>query len=152
MATPNVGDFSSPLRRCSSSLPVVAVSAFVCFVYYTVVFLVIGDESWRRGTVPHVLLFTGLTLMAMLSYALSILRDPGSVPRTFTPDVEERQHHNPQSLHQAKRKVCPEINLVGMGNRFSVLLFDPMEGEEGLVAKHERNTMRNGMPLVVHVC
>jgi hypothetical protein len=121
MAAPNRADSSSALRRCSSSLPVLAVTAFVCFVYYTVVFLVIRDESWRRGTLPHVLLFSWLTLMAMLSYTLSIFRDPGSVPRIYTPDVEERQHQNVQFLHQVKRKVCSVISLVEMGNRFSVL-------------------------------
>ena len=95
------------LRKCCASLPVLGVTALTCFVYYTVVFLVIRDVSWkrRRSTLFHGLLFTWLTFMAMLSYALSIFQDPGTVPRSYVPDIEVNPHQNTLNLHQVMRKV-----------------------------------------------
>lgn len=84
------------------SVPVVVVGAVVGLVYYTVVFVVIEEWLGMRSAAGllNALLFTWFTLMAILSYVLAIFRDPGRVPHSYMPDVEDDN----TPLHEVKRK------------------------------------------------
>lgn len=88
-----------------SSPPVLLVIALICLVYYTVVFLVIG-EWLGMSSAPglfNALCFSWITFMAIISYGFCIFRDPGKVPLSYMPDVEDDR----VSLHEVKRKVTP---------------------------------------------
>jgi hypothetical protein len=88
-----------------SSPPVLLVIALICFVYYTVVFLVIG-EWLGMSSAPglfNALCFSSITFMAVVNYGFCIFRDPGKVPLSYMPDVEDDR----VSLHEVKRKVIP---------------------------------------------
>ena len=86
-----------------SSLPVLLVIALVSLVYYTVMFLVI--EEWlgmsSASGLFNALSFSLITFMAIISYGFCIFRDPGKVPHSYMPDVEDEH----VSLHEVKRKV-----------------------------------------------
>lgn len=49
----------------------------------------------------NAVVFTAVALMCITSYALAILTDPGRVPSTYMPDIEDSE--NP--IHEIKRKV-----------------------------------------------
>lgn len=86
---------------CASAF-VILVGALIAMVYYTIVFIVIEEWLGMRTAsgLLNALIFSCLTLMALLSYLLAIFRDPGRVPLRYLPDVEDR--HTP--LHEVKRK------------------------------------------------
>ncbi|KAG6543581.1 hypothetical protein Mapa_015075 [Marchantia paleacea] len=73
------------------SLPVAVVLVLIGFVYHTVVFLVI--EPWLSlSTAPglfNALFFTGLGVMAVLCYVIAVLKDPGRIPSSYMPDLED---------------------------------------------------------------
>ncbi|KAL3678792.1 hypothetical protein R1sor_021748 [Riccia sorocarpa] len=89
------------LRRFLS-LPVAMVLIVIGFVYHTTVFLVI--EPWLSlSTAPGMLnavFFTGLGAMALFCYVLAVLKDPGRIPSSYMPDLEEPG----LALHEVKRK------------------------------------------------
>lgn len=89
-------------RRSCASAPVILVGALVATVYYTVVFVVI--EEWlgllSASGLLNTLFFTCLTFMALLSYTLAIFRDPGRIPHSYMPDIEDDHI----SVHEVKRK------------------------------------------------
>ena len=90
-----------------SSLPVLLVTALISMVYYTVMFLVI--EEWlgmsSASGLFNALSFTWITFMAIVCYGFCIFRDPGKVPQSYMPDVED--NHVP--LHEVKRKVYTQL-------------------------------------------
>lgn len=45
--------------------------------------------------------FTILALMSVVTYAIAIVRDPGHVPSSYVPDVEDSD----SPIHEIKRKV-----------------------------------------------
>ena len=51
--------------------------------------------------IMNAVVFTALALMSVFNYAIAILTDPGRVPPSFMPDVEDSD--NP--VHEIKRKV-----------------------------------------------
>lgn len=85
------------------SLPVVVVLLIIGFVYHTVVVLVI--HPWLNintaSGFANVALLTVLCTMALLSYTLAVVRDPGYIPSSYLPDLEE----DGVALHEVKRKV-----------------------------------------------
>eukprot|EP00249_Psilotum_nudum_P017694 c26445_g1_i1 orf=538-1428(+) len=89
------------MEKCLT-VPVLIVLFVISFVYSVVVFLVI--EQWlslKTATgLMNAMVFTALTVMMLVSYTLAILRDPGSVPQAYLPEVEDSQ----TALHEVKRK------------------------------------------------
>ena len=87
------------------SVPVVAVLLIIGFVYHTVVVLVI--QPWLNVSTTsgfaNVALLTVLCTMALLSYTLAVVRDPGYIPSSYLPDVED----DGVALQEVKRKVFP---------------------------------------------
>lgn len=74
----------------------------ILYVYISTV-LVFVDQWFGIGSSPGIMnavVFTAVALMCMYSYYLAIYTDPGRVPATFMPDIEDSE--NP--LHEIKRK------------------------------------------------
>ncbi|KAJ7199299.1 hypothetical protein O6H91_04G009800 [Diphasiastrum complanatum] len=94
-------NLSMGLQKCLS-LPVFVVLLVIGFVYHTIMFLVI--EPWLSlRTVSGLFngtLFTMLSFMVLLSYGLAVLRDPGQVPASYMPEIEDSD----TVLHEVKRK------------------------------------------------
>lgn len=87
------------------SVPVVVVLLIIGFVYHTVVVLVI--HPWLNVSTAsgfaNVALLTILCTMALLSYTLAVVRDPGYIPSSYLPDLEDEG----VALQEVKRKVFP---------------------------------------------
>jgi palmitoyltransferase len=87
------------------SLPVVVVLLIMGFVYHTVVVWVI--QPWlslsTASGLANAMLLTALCIMALVSYALAVIQDPGRVPSSYLPDLED----SAITLHEVKRKVFP---------------------------------------------
>lgn len=84
------------------SVPVVIVLLIMGFSYHTLVVLVI--HPWLNVNTTtgfaNVALLTILCTMALHSYALAVVRDPGYIPSSYLPDLEEEV-----AVHEVKRKV-----------------------------------------------
>ncbi|XP_077238977.1 putative protein S-acyltransferase 16 [Tasmannia lanceolata] len=90
------------MSRNFFSLPILVGFSVILFLYYTTVFIVI-DEWLGLNTSPGFMngvFFTLLALMSVFNYTIAIVRDPGHVPASFMPDVEDTE--NP--IHEIKRK------------------------------------------------
>ncbi|XP_051130153.1 probable protein S-acyltransferase 16 [Andrographis paniculata] len=88
--------------RCKFSLPVAVVIVAIIYIYFSTV-LVFIDRWFGLRSSPgmlHAAAFTFLALMCVSSYRLALFADPGRVPGTFMPDIEDSD--NP--IHEIKRK------------------------------------------------
>uniref|UniRef100_A0A7N0RI42 S-acyltransferase n=1 Tax=Kalanchoe fedtschenkoi TaxID=63787 RepID=A0A7N0RI42_KALFE len=89
-------------RTCSFSLPVAVVVSVICYIYTTTI-LVFLDRWLGLVTSPGIInafLFTSLAMLCVYTYAIAIFTDPGTVPATFTPDVEDKDN----LVQEIKRK------------------------------------------------
>lgn len=85
------------------SLPVAVVVLAIGFLYFSTVFVFI-DRWFGLASSPGLMnaaAFTAVALMCALNYAASVFTDPGRVPPTFVPDVEDGE----TPIHEIKRKV-----------------------------------------------
>lgn len=85
------------------TLPILTVLAAIAYLYYTTVFVVIGE--WlgiaTAAGLANAAAFTALAAASLVTYAMAVFTDPGRVPASFVPDVED-----PDSpIHEIKRKV-----------------------------------------------
>ncbi|XP_068669252.1 probable protein S-acyltransferase 16 isoform X2 [Aristolochia californica] len=90
------------MKRNYLSLPIIVVLSAIGFLYYTTVFVVI-DEWLGLSTSPGVMnavVFTFLVIMSTVTYGIAIVRDPGHVPASFMPDIEDAE----SPVHEIKRK------------------------------------------------
>lgn len=88
--------------RCNFSLPVAVVVSAILYIYLTSVFIYI-DRWFGLTTSPGIMnaiVFTAVAFMCTFNYAVAILMDPGRVPSTFMPDVEDES----SPIHEIKRK------------------------------------------------
>ncbi|XP_020210753.1 probable protein S-acyltransferase 16 [Cajanus cajan] len=84
------------------SLPVSVVVLGIAFIYVSTVFVFI-DRWFGLLSSPGIMnaaAFTALAAACALTYRAAILTDPGRVPSTYAPDVEDV--HSP--VHEIKRK------------------------------------------------
>ena len=85
------------------SLPVAVVMMVIGFVYFSTVFTFI--DRWFSLTsspgIANAAAFTALALMCVYSYSIAVFRDPGRVPPSYMPDVEDQK----SPVHEIKRKV-----------------------------------------------
>uniref|UniRef100_A0A6V7QT94 S-acyltransferase n=1 Tax=Ananas comosus var. bracteatus TaxID=296719 RepID=A0A6V7QT94_ANACO len=84
------------------TLPILTVLAAIAYLYYTTVFVVIGE--WlgiaTAAGLANAAAFTALAAASLVTYAMAVFTDPGRVPASFVPDVED-----PDSpIHEIKRK------------------------------------------------
>ncbi|TYH89550.1 hypothetical protein ES332_D01G269900v1 [Gossypium tomentosum] len=89
------------MKRGFSFSVTVVVSAIV-FIYFCTVFVFI-DRWFGLMTSPGIMnavAFTGVAFMCVLNYAYAILADPGRVPSSFMPDIEDPE----VPIHEIKRK------------------------------------------------
>nr|DAD28238.1 TPA_asm: hypothetical protein HUJ06_029706 [Nelumbo nucifera] len=90
-------------RSCSISLPILVVLSAIAYIYYTTVFIFI--EGWfGLRTSPglmNAVILTVTAFMCIFNYVIAIVRDPGLVPATFMPDIEDAE----TPVHEIKRKV-----------------------------------------------
>ncbi|KAI5399770.1 putative protein S-acyltransferase 15, variant 3 [Lathyrus oleraceus] len=85
------------------SLPVLGVLSVMLFLYYTTIFIFLDDWVGFR-TSPGTLnsfFFTLFASLALFSFSICVLTDPGHVPPSFYPDVESTN-----SKDNAEQKKC----------------------------------------------
>ncbi|RWR95404.1 putative protein S-acyltransferase 16 isoform X1 [Cinnamomum micranthum f. kanehirae] len=90
------------MSRRFVSLPILLVLSAIFFLYYTTVFVVIDEWLGLKSSpgLMNAIFFTFLAFMSLYTYAIAIVRDPGHVPSSFVPDIED-----PDSpIHEIKRK------------------------------------------------
>ncbi|EOY07482.1 DHHC-type zinc finger family protein isoform 5 [Theobroma cacao] len=90
-------------RGFSFSLPVTVVISAIAFIYFCTVFIFI-DRWFGLMTSPGVMnavVFTGVAVTCVLNYGFAISTDPGRVPSSFMPDIEDSE----VPIHEIKRKV-----------------------------------------------
>ncbi|KAL5549876.1 hypothetical protein UlMin_000052 [Ulmus minor] len=89
-------------RRVSFSLPVTIVVLVISFIYLSTVFVFI--RRWfglmTSPGIMNAVVFTGVAVMCVFNYSVSLFTDPGRVPSTYMPDIEDSG--NP--IHEIKRK------------------------------------------------
>ncbi|XVE76388.1 hypothetical protein DITRI_Ditri12bG0168600 [Diplodiscus trichospermus] len=84
------------------SLPVIAAVSAIAFIYFCTVFIFI-DRWFGLMTSPGVMnafVFTGVAVLCVLNYGFAIFADPGRVPFSFMPDIED----SGVPIHEIKRK------------------------------------------------
>ncbi|GKU89926.1 hypothetical protein SLEP1_g3995 [Rubroshorea leprosula] len=89
-------------RGCSFSFHTAAVFSAIAFIYFSTIFIFI--EHWfglmSSPGIMNAVVFTGVAGMCIFNYAGAIRKDPGRVPSSYVPDIEDAQ--NP--VHEIKRK------------------------------------------------
>ncbi|CAI0427222.1 unnamed protein product [Linum tenue] len=89
-------------RRPSFSLPVTVVVLVIVFIYFSTIFVFV-DRWFGLMSSPGVMnavVFTAVAVMCIFNYSAAIITDPGRVPSTYLPDIEDAD--NP--IHEIKRK------------------------------------------------
>ncbi|XP_048320299.2 probable protein S-acyltransferase 16 isoform X3 [Ziziphus jujuba] len=84
------------------SLSVTVVVLAICYIYLTTIFIYI-DRWFGLMTSPGIMnavVFTGVAAMCVFNYTVAVFMDPGKVPSTYMPDIEDSD--NP--VHEIKRK------------------------------------------------
>ncbi|EEF30829.1 zinc finger protein, putative [Ricinus communis] len=89
-------------RSSGFSVPVTVVVLAIIYIYFSTLFVFI--EGWfglmTSPGIMNAVVFTAMAFMCILNYAYAIFTDPGRVPSTYTPDIEDAD--NP--VHEIKRK------------------------------------------------
>ncbi|PIN17064.1 putative DHHC-type Zn-finger protein [Handroanthus impetiginosus] len=89
-------------RGCKFSFHVCVVLAAITYIYFSTVLVFIDRwfGLWSSPGMLHAAAFTFLAVMCISCYRLAIYTDPGRVPGSFVPDIEDSD--NP--IHEIKRK------------------------------------------------
>lgn len=84
------------------TLPILTVMVGIAYIYYVTVFVVI--DGWlglaTAAGIANAAAFSAVAAAAVATYSIAVVRDPGSVPATFLPDVEDAD----SPIHEIKRK------------------------------------------------
>ncbi|XP_022641799.1 probable protein S-acyltransferase 16 isoform X2 [Vigna radiata var. radiata] len=84
------------------SLPVSVVVLAIAYIYVSTVFVFI--DRWlglfSSPGIMNALVFTALSAVCSITYRAAITTDPGRVPATYIPDVEDAE----SPIHEIKRK------------------------------------------------
>ncbi|KAM6600746.1 hypothetical protein CsatA_020355 [Cannabis sativa] len=85
------------------SIPILGVFLLLGFVYYITIFIFIEDWIGLQSSSGslNALIFTFLTAFSIFSFSVCVLTDPGQVPSSYAPDVEQ----SGISDEETKRKV-----------------------------------------------
>lgn len=90
-------------KKCKITFPVIMVVSAICYIYITTVFVFI-DRWFGLLTSPglmNAVVFTAIAAICIFNYAVAIVRDPGRVPNSFVPDIEDTNN----LIQEVKRKV-----------------------------------------------
>jgi hypothetical protein len=94
-------------QRFAFSLPVTVVVSSILYIYISTIFVFI--DRWfglfSSPGIANAVVFTAIASMCVFSYRTAISTDPGRVPSTYTPDIEDNQ----TPIHEIKRKVTPTL-------------------------------------------
>ncbi|KAF5747558.1 putative zinc finger protein [Tripterygium wilfordii] len=86
--------------RFSPAVGIVVLA--IGYIYCSTVFIFI--ERWfglmTSPGIMNAVVFTAVALMCVVNYAVAIFTDPGQVPSTYKPDIEDSE----QPIHEIKRK------------------------------------------------
>ncbi|XP_045829632.1 probable protein S-acyltransferase 16 [Trifolium pratense] len=89
-------------QRFAFSLPVTVVVSSIVYIYISTIFVFI--DRWfglfSSPGIANAVVFTAIASMCIFSYRTAISTDPGRVPSTYTPDIEDNQ----TPMHEIKRK------------------------------------------------
>ncbi|CAN0926564.1 Probable protein S-acyltransferase 16 [Linum grandiflorum] len=89
-------------RGLSCSLPVTVVLVVITFIYFSTVFVFV--DRWlglmSSPGLMNAVVFTAVAIMSVFNYCAATMTDPGRVPSTYLPDIEDAD--NP--IHEIKRK------------------------------------------------
>ncbi|XP_059296640.1 probable protein S-acyltransferase 16 isoform X1 [Lycium ferocissimum] len=89
-------------RGCRFSFHVTVVASAIAYIYLSTVFVFIDQwlGLWSSNGVLNAVLFSVIALFCIYNYALAIYTDPGRVPKSFVPDVEDPEN----TVQEIKRK------------------------------------------------
>ncbi|KAF1860370.1 hypothetical protein Lal_00037709 [Lupinus albus] len=92
-------------KRCLS-LPVFAVLLLMIFLYYTTIFIFIHYWVGLKTSygIFNASIFTLFAFLTLFSFFVCVLSNPGHVPSSYLPDVEDTSHES--SKDNAERKKC----------------------------------------------
>lgn len=84
-------EFSKMKYRKFFSIPVVAVFSFMGFVYYLTVLIFIEDWVGLKSSSGslNAIIFTFLASLCLFSFVVGVLTEPGQIPSSYLPDVED---------------------------------------------------------------
>ncbi|KAF3636138.1 putative thaumatin-like protein-like [Capsicum annuum] len=88
-------------RGCPFSFHVIAIAVAIAYVYFSTVFVFIDKwlGLWSSQGIFNAVMFSVITLFCIFSYTLAIYTDPGRVPSSFVPDIEDEN-----MVREIKRK------------------------------------------------
>ncbi|XP_020878047.1 probable protein S-acyltransferase 15 isoform X2 [Arabidopsis lyrata subsp. lyrata] len=90
------------------SIPVLSVILVMGFVYYVTLFIFIDDWVGLRSSAGklNALLFSFLASLCLFSLSICVLVDPGRVPASYVPDVEDSGWSNGNATETRKCDKC----------------------------------------------
>lgn len=89
-------------RSYKFSFHVAAVTVAISYIYFSTMLVFIDQwfGLWTSPGIMNAVVFTGVAVMCVYSYSVAVFTDPGRVPSSFVPDIEDPE--NP--VHEIKRK------------------------------------------------
>ncbi|KAJ7975034.1 S-acyltransferase [Quillaja saponaria] len=93
------------------ALPVLTVFSVMGFAYYVTLFVFIEDWVGLQSSAGSLnsLIFTFLASLCLFCFFLCVLTDPGYVPSSYVPDVEDSSDQQP-SKNDAQLKKCDKCS------------------------------------------
>ncbi|CAH2050877.1 unnamed protein product [Thlaspi arvense] len=120
-ASPNKQALESSARSTESmkyhrflSIPVLVVLATVGSIYYVTVFIFLEDWLGLQSSAGslNALIFTFLASLCFVSFFACVLTDPGGVPSSYVPDVEDHATSDQQPIKTGiQRKRCDKCSV-----------------------------------------
>ncbi|KAL2934279.1 putative protein S-acyltransferase 16 [Bienertia sinuspersici] len=89
-------------KNLKVTFPVLMVFSGICYIYFTTVFVFI-DRWFGLFSSPGLMnaaVFTAIAAISVFNYSIALFRDPGRVPSSFIPDIEDSQNQ----IQEVKRK------------------------------------------------
>ncbi|XAR54461.1 Protein S-acyltransferase [Bertholletia excelsa] len=96
------------------SIPVLVVLATVGSIYYVTVFIFLEDWLGLQSSAGslNALIFTFLASLCFVSFFACVLTDPGGVPSSYVPDVEDHATSDQQPIKTGiQRKRCDKCSV-----------------------------------------
>ncbi|TYI62427.1 hypothetical protein E1A91_D10G243100v1 [Gossypium mustelinum] len=103
------------------SLPIFSVFFVMGFVYYITVFILIEDWVGLQTSAGSLnsMIFTTLACLCVLSFLVGVLTDPGRVPSSYIPDVEDTSFASDQ---EPKKNLACGLMMLALSATLGTLL------------------------------
>lgn len=81
------------------SIHILCVLIFVGFLYYFTIFVFLDDLLSLQSSAGkfHSFFFTSMASLCVFSFFVCVLKDPGGVPFSYLPDVEDHEASDQES-------------------------------------------------------